>query len=216
MASPTFFMAQITSSAGMALPMPARLSSAATKAPATPAALRLMQGISTRPATGSHTRPRIFFSAMATASATCRGVPPQSSVMAAAAMAAALPHSAWQPPWAPATLALFVITMPTALAVNRAITQAWRAQPRSCCMVKRAAGKMPQLPAVGAATTRPMAAFHSLTASARYKAPPSTPPVMLCPPCTARRILNALPPVSPLAERSCSLHPGSMQAAITA
>ena len=167
MASPTFFMARMVSSAGMALPMPASASSAATKAPATPEALRLMQGISTRPATGSHTRPRMFFRAMATASLAWAGVPPASSTMAAAAMAAALPHSAWQPPWAPATQALVAITMPTALAVNRAITQSCSEQPRSFCMVKRAAGRMPQLPAVGAATTRPMAAFSSLTASAR-------------------------------------------------
>ena len=82
-------------------------------------------------------------------------------------MAAALPHSAWQPPWAPATLALAVMTMPTALAVNSAITQPRSEQPFSCCMVSTAAGRMPQLPAVGAATTRPMAAFSSLTASAR-------------------------------------------------
>ena len=147
--------------------MPASASSAATKAPATPEALRLMQGISTRPATGSHTRPRMFFKVMATAWAACRGLPPASSTMAAAAMAAALPHSAWQPPWAPATLALAVMTMPTALAVNSAITQSRSVQPRSCCMVSTAAGRMPQLPAVGAATTRPMAAFSSLTASAR-------------------------------------------------
>ncbi len=47
--------------------MPARAISAATKAPATPEALRLIQEISTRPATGSHTSPRIFFKAIATA-----------------------------------------------------------------------------------------------------------------------------------------------------
>ena len=94
MVSPTFFMAQMTSSAGMALSIPARASSAATKAPATPEALRLMQGISTSPATGSQTRPRIFFRAMATAWEIMAGVPPASSVMAAAAMAAAEPHSA--------------------------------------------------------------------------------------------------------------------------
>ena len=56
--------------------------------------------------------------------------------------------------------------MPTALAVNSAITQSLSEQPFSC-MVSTAAGRMPQLPAVGAATTRPMAAFSSLTASAR-------------------------------------------------
>ncbi len=55
---------------------------------------RLMQGISTRPATGSHTRPRTFLKAMAMASSSCLGVPPAISTMAAAAMAEAEPHSA--------------------------------------------------------------------------------------------------------------------------
>ena len=67
MASPTRFIARITSSGGIALSIPARANSAATKAFATPEAFRLMQGISTSPATGSHTNPKTFFKAIATA-----------------------------------------------------------------------------------------------------------------------------------------------------
>ena len=141
----------------------------------------MIQGISTRPATGSHTSPRIFFKAIATAWETIWGVPPASSVIAAAAMAAAEPHSAWHPPWAPAKEALFAMTIPIAEAVKRAITQSWSEHPFSTCMVISAAGRMPQLPAVGAATIRPMEAFNSETASARYRAPERKDPVRLLP-----------------------------------
>ena len=130
-------------------------------------------------------------------------------------MAAALPHSAWQPPWAPARQALRAMTMPTALAVNSAMTQARREQPFSCSIVSRAAGRMPQLPAVGAATMRPMAAFSSLTASARVSAPPSTGPVRLRPLSTAACILAAPPPVSPLALRSPGSQPCTALSAMT-
>ena len=59
-----------------------------------PATLRYTQGTSTRPPTGSHTRPIRFISAMDTAAAACWGWPPASSTAAAAAMAAAAPTSA--------------------------------------------------------------------------------------------------------------------------
>lgn len=85
------FIARIASSAGIGLRMPASASCAATRAPATPAALRWMQGISTRPATGSHTRPNTLPREMDTASPSISGVPPHNSTRAAAAMAAALP-----------------------------------------------------------------------------------------------------------------------------
>lgn len=51
-------------------------------------------GISTSPATGSHTSPRIFLRVIATAESIISGVPPASSTTAAAAIAAAEPHSA--------------------------------------------------------------------------------------------------------------------------
>lgn len=66
-----------------------------------PETFRLMHGISTKPATGSQTRPNMDFKVMAAASAHIPGVPPHSSVTAAAAIAAADPHSAWHPPSAP-------------------------------------------------------------------------------------------------------------------
>ena len=85
------------------------------------------------------------------------------------------------PPWALAKEALFAMTIPIAEAVKRAITQSWSEHPFSTCMVISAAGRMPQLPAVGAATIRPMEAFNSETASARYRAPERKGPVRLCP-----------------------------------
>ena len=143
--------------------IPARASSAAVKAPVTPEAFRLIQGISTRPATGSHTRPRMFFRAMATAEPTISGVPPASSTI----VADAEPHSAWQPPLAPAREALLAITIPMAEAVKRDITHCFSDRCFSSSIVRTAAGRIPQLPAVGAATIRPMEAFSSETASAR-------------------------------------------------
>ena len=61
------------------------------------------------------------------------------------------------------------------------MTQSRSGMSRSSCIVSRAAGRMPQLPAVGAATMRPMEAFSSETASARYSAPESREPVRLLP-----------------------------------
>ena len=73
----------------MALCTPARAISAQANAMAVAVALRLKQGISTRPATGSHTRPCMLFSVSATAESAMAGVPPHSSTRAALAMAAA-------------------------------------------------------------------------------------------------------------------------------
>ena len=89
---------------------PARAISAAARALAAPAALRLMQGTSTSPARGSQARPSRFFIAMAIAWAHCSGLPPASSTAAAAAMALAAPTSAWQPPAAPEIIALLAMT----------------------------------------------------------------------------------------------------------
>ena len=87
-------MASSISSKGMSWGTPLRAISAATKALATPAALRLWQGYSTRPPTGSHTSPSIFIITVEAASRDCWGVPPISSTAAEAAMAAATPTSA--------------------------------------------------------------------------------------------------------------------------
>ena len=107
------------------------------------------------------------------------------------------------------------MTIPTAEAVKSAITQSWSEHPFSSCMVIRAAGRMPQLPAVGAATIRPMEAFNSETASARERAPGRKEPVRLLPLSLYRRSLKASPPVSPLVLFKCSSQPGSIHSFIT-
>ncbi len=75
-------------------------------------ALRCAQGICTRPAMGSQIKPMILTKANAAACIACSPLPPLISTAAADAMAAATPHSAWQPPSAPETVALRVITAP--------------------------------------------------------------------------------------------------------
>ena len=87
-------MASITSSQGMALSTPDRAISAQDRAFTAPITLRLTQGTSTSPATGSHTRPRVLDRAMAQAWAICSGVPPITDTRAAAAMPEAEPTSA--------------------------------------------------------------------------------------------------------------------------
>ena len=98
---PTSPMASITSSTGMRLSMPAKAISAAATAFTAPTTLRLMHGTSTSPATGSQARPSRFFNAIATAWHSCSDVPPRRHTRAPAAMADALPISAWHPPAAP-------------------------------------------------------------------------------------------------------------------
>ena len=59
-----------------------------------PITFRLMQGTSTSPATGSQTKPKSDFMAMAVAFTACCGVPPFNSTMVPAAIAVADPTSA--------------------------------------------------------------------------------------------------------------------------
>ena len=82
MRRPTAYMVSSISSKGMSCFTPLRDSSAAMRALATPAALRFWQGYSTRPPTGSHTRPSRFISTVEPASIHCSGVPPISSTVA--------------------------------------------------------------------------------------------------------------------------------------
>ena len=63
--------------------------------------------------------------------------------------------------------ALLAITIPTADAVKRDMTHSLSVSLYCSCMVSTAAGTIPQLPAVGAATILPMEAFNSDTARAR-------------------------------------------------
>ena len=86
---PTERIAITVSSKGIRLGMPASAISALISAFIAPSALRFMHGHSTRPATGSHTRPITFFSAIAAALRHLSALPPSSSHSAAAAIAAA-------------------------------------------------------------------------------------------------------------------------------
>ena len=144
--------------------MPASAISALISAFIAPSALRFMHGHSTRPATGSHTRPITFFSAIAAALRHLSALPPSSSHSAAAAIAAAEPVSAWQPCSAPLMLAFAAIMLPIAPAVSRPLSSFSSFQPRSFAQVKSTPGNIPLAPAVGAATMRPIAAFTSTTA----------------------------------------------------
>src|SRR5699024_763588 len=86
---PMRYISSITSSHGMRLVTPASDMSADTRAREDPPAFRFTQGTSTKPATGSQTRPSIFFNVIAKASDDCCGVPPAISTMAAEAIALA-------------------------------------------------------------------------------------------------------------------------------
>ena len=92
--NPILYIASSTSSAGILLFIPANAKSAAISAVEAPAAFLFTQGTSTNPATGSHTRPSIFFNAMANAWAHISASPPIASTIAAAAIALAEPISA--------------------------------------------------------------------------------------------------------------------------
>ena len=85
---------------------------------------------------------------------------------AAAAMAAALPHSAWQPPVAPAKEARSAITMPMLPATTSPRASVSSLSWQCFFSEKNTPGSTPLAPAVGAATMRPMAALHSPTAMA--------------------------------------------------
>ena len=91
---PTSPMQSITSSTGMRLSIPASAISAQLTALTAPTTFRFTQGTSTSPATGSHTRPIKFFSAMAAAWPICLQSPPRREASAPAAMAEAEPISA--------------------------------------------------------------------------------------------------------------------------
>ena len=93
-----------------------------------------------------------------------------SCAKAAAAMAAAEPTSAWQPPSAPATLALRESSMPTAAAHQSACWTSFSPVPRASPAEMTHPGTTPEEPAVGAATMTPMVAFCSRTAMARVTA----------------------------------------------
>ena len=163
---PTANIASTVWSKSTRFPIPARAISALTSATAAPAAFRFWQGTSTSPATGSQTSPIRLVSAFAAAFRHCAGVPPASSQVAAAAMAHAAPTSAWQPPSAPDTVAFLVMRYPTAAAQESPRARSSSVNPRSSPSAMSTPGTTPALPAVGAATMRPIEAFVSSTAIA--------------------------------------------------
>ena len=95
-----------------------------------------------------------------------RGVPPNSSHAAEAAMALAAPTSAWQPPSAPETVALRVMRYPMPAAFANASTICSSENSWMSWQARSMAGKTPDDPAVDAATMRPMEALVSRTAMA--------------------------------------------------
>ena len=139
--------------------------SAAASALTEPTTFRLTQGTSTKPATGSQTSPNKLLNAIAKASAACVGLPPQISTAAAAAMPEALPTSAWQPPVAPAIIALLAVTIPNALAQKRKAIIWSVVNPRFFCNANNTPGIVPEEPAVGVAQINPMAALTSFVAN---------------------------------------------------
>src|SRR4029450_772523 len=88
------------------LPSPRTAMRAALMALLLAIALRSMQGIWTRPPTGSQVRPRLCSMPISAAFSTWAGVPPRTSHSPAAAIAHADPTSPWQPTSAPEIEAL--------------------------------------------------------------------------------------------------------------
>src|SRR5699024_1568833 len=91
---PTSDIAFTTSSNGTIDFIPARAISAEIIAFITLDEFLKVQGYSTSPPIGSHTKPSTFTIAIDAASKHCSTVPPYNSTVAAAAIAAAEPHSA--------------------------------------------------------------------------------------------------------------------------
>ncbi len=94
-------------------------------------ALRSMHGIWTNPPTGSQVSPRWCSIAISAAFSICSGVPPRTAVSPAAAIAQALPTSAWQPASAPEIDAFALKIEPTAVAVSRKVWTSAVGKPRS-------------------------------------------------------------------------------------
>ena len=122
------------------------------------------QGTSTRFATGSQISPIMLCSASDAAVSACSREPPARVTMPAAAIAAAEPPSAWQPPTSAANDHGVQINTP----INPAAKSARAIASSSSCIdsatVITAAGKAAQAPAVGAATITPIELFTSMSA----------------------------------------------------
>src|SRR5699024_7161650 len=197
---PILYIASITSSVGILEVTPAKAISAETIAFDAPAAFLFTQGTSTKPATGSHTKPSIFFKQIAKASDDCCGVPPASSTVAPAAIAAAEPTSAWQPPAAPEIDALFATTKPNAPDVSKKFSISFREGSRRGFKPNNTPGTTPADPAVGVAQILPIAAFTSFVATALLTASNNVLPANDLPVFKYSLINTASPPVNPVVE----------------
>ena len=122
------------------------------------------QGTSTRLATGSQMRPSMLWNAMEAAATDCARVPPASVTSAAAAMQAAEPPSAWQPPTSAANVQRVAMNVPIIPLASIAFAMSSSAKPISSAMAMTAPGRAAQAPAVGAATITPIALFTSISA----------------------------------------------------
>ena len=89
-------------------------------------------------------------------------------------MADETPISAWHPPSAAEMVAPFLKMQPISAAVSRKLWQASSSAPQKQPKYSMTAGMTPADPFVGAVTTRPNAAFSSLTASAKQLTQSST------------------------------------------
>ncbi len=160
-------MAEMTSSAGMALLDPIHDHFHRNQSVDGMECVPLHAGDFDKSAEPGH-RPDLgyFFSASAKASAICAFVPPKRSTAATAAIAVAVPHSAWQPPTAPAIDAFSATTLPIAPASKKCSRHIIHGgihffRDRSQYRRQNAAG-----PAVGHATMRYILAFASAVATA--------------------------------------------------
>ena len=153
---------------------------------------------------------------MAAARKAISGVPPSISVTAAAPMAAAAPHSAWQPPSAPDTVARLPTMIPTADAVNSALISVCLSSPLLCAHASRTAGTIPQEPAVGQATIHCMEALISEQESAIPTAREAVSPSRLFPFPRYCSYLQAFPPVRPLTDCTGSFLAVEAERSITA
>ena len=193
-------MESMTSSAGIALLIPAIAICALTAALTAPAEFRLIHGTSTRPQTGSQVSPNIFLRANAAAFAIHSASPPCRYASPPAAIALAEPISAWHPPDAPAMLAFSAITAPIPALTKSASTIRFSVSLQYSSYDKNTAGITPHAPAVGAATIRFIQALDSPIFTAFSITSPMYPPARLRPEALYACSFSPSPPAIPLAE----------------
>ena len=153
-----------TSSNGITSAKPAKAMLAQARALVAAITFLPRHGTSTRLATGSQIRPSMLCSAMEAAASDCSRVPSARVTRPAAAIAAADPPSAWQPPTSAANDQADVMKIPIRPAASNARAIASSSRPRLRATTITAAGRAAQAPAVGAATITPIELFTSIRA----------------------------------------------------